>query len=78
MLFFGNYLTSSRNPLHTLPLKDYWWIFAIVAVILIIFLDKAIWRRGDNMKIPTEGRLIRLKKELNQDNHSESEEDYKL
>jgi len=62
----------------SLRLRDYWWLLSVVAVILIILLDIIFWRGDDKRKIPREGRLIRLQKELHREESKDIEQEYKL
>lgn len=62
----------------SLILKDYWWIIMIVSVTLIIFLDFIFWRKDDKRKTPRKGRLIKLNKDLHQEEYKEIEDEYKL
>lgn len=59
-------------------LRYYWWLFTVMAVILVILLDKIFWRKDDKIKMPEEGRLKKLRSEQRQENHNDIGEEYKL
>jgi len=77
-LYSGGYFVFSENNESSIRLRDYWWLFSVLAVILIILFDQLFWRKEYKRKLPSEGRLLRLQRELDQDDFGEIENDYKL
>ncbi len=77
-LHSGGYFVFFKNDESSIRLRDYWWLFTVVAVILIILFDQLFWRKEDKRKIPSEGRLLKLQREIDQDDLDEIENDYKL
>ncbi len=77
-LYSGGYFAFSETEENSIRLKDYWWLFTVAAVILIILLDQVFWRKEDKRKIPSKGRLLRLQRELDEHDPDEIVDDYKL
>jgi len=77
-LYSGGYFPFSENNESSIRLRDFWWLFTFVSVTLIILFDQLFWRNEDKRKVPSEGRLLRLQRELDQEDIGEIENDYKL
>lgn len=78
VVYFGGYYPYSGTKENSIKPRDYWWLFAVLPVILIILFDKIFWREEDIKKVPSEGRLIELQTELDQEEQNETADEYKL
>ncbi|MEF8832860.1 MAG: hypothetical protein V5A66_05000 [Candidatus Thermoplasmatota archaeon] len=78
IIYFGGYYPYSGGRDNSIRPRDYWWLFAVLPVIIIILFDKTFWREEDIRKVPSEGRLIELQTELDQEEPRETEDEYKL